>query len=403
MSTPYVGSGIVKDGLVFHFDQYSKKTWRGAPTTNLYATQAGVANLNTFDSWELPGVPGGSSNITTDYGTWHGSSIWKVSVGTGTLQLYAAWRLCLNTPLLAIGTTRRLTAKVKMLKGDITDLGYHNGGGTYTTTYTALDPSEVPGGVSDNTGWYKLDLSVNWTSTYEWQCVGIGILSEDIQFLIAEPGVLTGHSFDPGYTPNSRDNTEVLYDATGKNTITANTLTYDSDRTFSFNGTNDDFCSITAGTELSAIRGTSNISVESWVYYTSYSGGGESYSVLTTWGSPWVWLLENPSNILRFRISAGSSDTSIADTATHPLNTWLHVVGTYDGSTKSIYVNGVLKNSSAQTGVLASPGGTPKIGTYQGTNYNFFGEIGSVRVYNRALTAVEVEQNFDAGRPFYGI
>ena len=106
---------------------------------------------------------------------------------------------------------------------------------------------------------------------------------------------------------------------------------------------------------------------------------------------------------MRFRITAGGSDVNIVDPDVHPLNTWLHVVGTYDGSSKKIYVNGVLKNSSAQTGALGSPGGTPKIGTYQGTNYNMSGNIDSVKIYNKALTASEIKQNFNALRGRFGI
>lgn len=162
----------------------------------------------------------------------------------------------------------------------------------------------------------------------------------------------------------------------------------------------------TPSADMNALKGSSAITVEAWVYYWSYAGGpdgAQSYSVITCWGSPWVWLLENPSQTLRFRLTAGGSDQNIADTGTHPLNTWMQVVGVYDGSTKYIYVNGVLKNSSAATGTLASPTSTPKIGTYTPTTYNIDGQIGTVKVYNRALSATEIHNNFNALRIGYGL
>jgi hypothetical protein len=163
----------------------------------------------------------------------------------------------------------------------------------------------------------------------------------------------------------------------------------------SFDGTNDYVdCGNTAS--LSAIAGTSNITVSGWVYYTAYGGGGQPYSVITVKGNPWTWLLENPSNTFNFRITAGGADVTVADTSTHLLNTWYNVVGTYDGSNMRIYVNGILKNIRAQTGTLGTNSETAKIGTYQGTNYNLTGRISNVSIYNRALSAAEIQQNYNA-------
>jgi hypothetical protein len=169
-----------------------------------------------------------------------------------------------------------------------------------------------------------------------------------------------------------------------------------------FDGVNDYIdCGNTSS--LSAIGGTSNITVSAWVYYTAYGGGGQSYSVITVKGNPWTWLMENPSNTFRFRITAGGSDVNINDTSTHALNIWYNVVGTYDGANMRIYVNGVLKNTRVQTGTLATNTVTAKIGTFQGTSYNVTGRIANVSVYNRTLSAAEVAQNFEALRGRFGI
>jgi hypothetical protein len=138
-------------------------------------------------------------------------------------------------------------------------------------------------------------------------------------------------------------------------------------------------------------------------YNIAYGGGGQPYSVITVKGNPWTWLLENPSNTFRFRITAGGSDVNVADISTHLLNTWYNVVGSYDGSNMKIYVNGVLKNTVAQTGTLATNAVTAKIGTFQGTNYNLTGRVSNISIYNRALTATEVQQNFNATRSRFGI
>jgi hypothetical protein len=154
---------------------------------------------------------------------------------------------------------------------------------------------------------------------------------------------------------------------------------------------------------LSSIGGTTNITASSWVYYTAYGGGGQSYSVITVKGNPWTWLLENLSNKFRFRITAGGFDANVADPSTHLLNIWYNVAGTYDGINMKLYVNGVLINSKAQTGTLATNSATAKIGTFQGANYNFTGKISNTLIYNRALTESEIQQNYLATKSRYGL
>jgi len=161
----------------------------------------------------------------------------------------------------------------------------------------------------------------------------------------------------------------------------------------------NDYIDFGNSASLSAIGGTTNITVSGWAYYTAYGGGGQSYSVITVKGAPWTWLLENYLDTFRFRIVAGGADVAVGDVSTHQLNVWYNVVGTYDGSNMRLYINGVLKNTVPQTGTLATNTETAKIGTWQGTNYNLTGRVSNVSIYNRVLTAAEVLENYNALRP----
>jgi len=88
-----------------------------------------------------------------------------------------------------------------------------------------------------------------------------------------------------------------------------------------------------------------------------------------------------------------------------PNNAWSHLVGTYDGATTRAYLNGVEIWSSAQTGTI--PDATYVLGTYGGILqdgvHNLNGYIGVAKIYNRALSATEVAQNFQALRGRFGI
>jgi hypothetical protein len=82
---------------------------------------------------------------------------------------------------------------------------------------------------------------------------------------------------------------------------------------------------------------------------------------------------------------------------------WQHVVGTYDGNTVRLYVDGALKAEStfASTQAIRSNNVPFAIGDAAvGRGWKLFGSVDELRLYARALTAVEVEdlyQNERAG------
>ena len=88
----------------------------------------------------------------------------------------------------------------------------------------------------------------------------------------------------------------------------------------------------------------------------------------------------------------GSNYRSIS-ISTPALNEWHHIVGTYDGSTLKFYLNSTLANSSS---ITATPNQNNDALQILQTNYSIDGRIGCAKVYNKALTAAEVLQNYNA-------
>ena len=87
--------------------------------------------------------------------------------------------------------------------------------------------------------------------------------------------------------------------------------------------------------------------------------------------------------------------TVVQGTSGLPVNTWTHVASTYDGATLKLYVNGVLVSSQARTGSLEVNNLALRIGgdTYAGEN--FPGLIDNLRIYNRALSATEIQTDMN--------
>src|SRR5262249_8731703 len=71
-------------------------------------------------------------------------------------------------------------------------------------------------------------------------------------------------------------------------------------------------------------------------------------------------------------------------------NTWTHLTLTYNGSTLTLYRNGVAVATSTASGTLSPNSGTLQIGASQFGEY-FKGLIDEVRIYNKALSATEIQ------------
>jgi hypothetical protein len=83
-------------------------------------------------------------------------------------------------------------------------------------------------------------------------------------------------------------------------------------------------------------------------------------------------------------------------------NIWFQVVGTYNSSHNSLYVNGTLQSTGSTISGNVNGGG---FNISQGvSNVAYQKGSGSIyRTYNKALSASEIQQNFNATRGRYGI
>jgi hypothetical protein len=98
-----------------------------------------------------------------------------------------------------------------------------------------------------------------------------------------------------------------------------------------------------------------------------------------------------------------------ASTSSVATGSWVHCAGVYQGSTATLntYVNGVLANGTL-TGAtiptsLTVSASTVVIGNVNSGSYFFNGSMGQISIYNRALSAAEIAQNYNALRGRYGL
>ena len=174
-----------------------------------------------------------------------------------------------------------------------------------------------------------------------------------------------------------------------------------------FDGTNDyiDCPSITVGSSYSIECFFNSSSVVNYrnVYdmnYTTYAGisgnVGPRFEQFSDGTANWLWSgVTNANDPYNY-------------TTAFPLsaNTWYHTVFTMNSGIVNTYVNGNIQNSniSSPNGYVTTFG-DPNLGrgfVLAGDRY-FSGKISNTKIYNKALSAAEVSQNFNALRGRYGI
>jgi hypothetical protein len=92
-----------------------------------------------------------------------------------------------------------------------------------------------------------------------------------------------------------------------------------------------------------------------------------------------------------------SPDNSISS------NIWYSVSATRNGNDVALYINGILSSSGTNANSITTNNPYTIGNGYDYSSEIFTGNIASVKVYNRALTAAEVRQNFNALRSRFSI
>ncbi len=137
-----------------------------------------------------------------------------------------------------------------------------------------------------------------------------------------------------------------------------------------------------------------NMTIAAWVKTSAIDNQiivTKRYSaVLSPYNS---YIFDIKHNKYRFNLADATNYTERITSTTNTSNTWVYVAGTFDGTTMELYVNGNLENSSdGFSGKTILHSSLPlSIGDY-GDNWEFSGQIDELRIYNRTLSASEVQE-----------
>jgi hypothetical protein len=233
------------------------------------------------------------------------------------------------------------------------------------------------------------------------------------------PAIITNGlimNLDAGFTPSYPTTGTTWYDVSsgGNNGTLTNGPTFNSANSGSivFDGV-DDYVPC-----VNPISNNSDFTISFWMYYL---GGNSQVGLISTWNTSWqgvgisfsnfnnnnVWSLRSWTN----NGAGGGMNWGVLDNLK---NVWSNITLTYvNGSSSSNiqrgYINGIFQNSESfgnnlthDTTFQIGRGGLTS--SIQIANYPYVNtRLANIQIYNRALSAAEITQNYNSTKSRFGL
>lgn len=209
-------------------------------------------------------------------------------------------------------------------------------------------------------------------------------------------------AFPAGYWPLSEPTGATFYDESGAGNSFAFTTgasgsvglagPFDGSIAALMGGTG--YAQLASGSVLDP-GGQTAITLEAWAYPTTTTGIQE---ILRKDTATVPHLLRTNAAAWEFALVVGGTLYLISGGTVTP-NAWHHVVGTFDGTTMTLYVNGTAVASATHPGALsAATGGAWQLGRYSGNGEFFSGRLAHPAIYfgNNSLSAAQVAAHYQA-------
>jgi hypothetical protein len=388
------GTNIVRDGLKFGYDNgygVSDNTTatrfnKGEPTTNLqssvqhadgqlYAVQSvGVSYVGEEDGWSKYSLNGSWTAGTYPYS------------------------LRINNTSFTGGVKYSTQCKIKTNVPHKFTYFASNG---FSYVNEAMDHQGVNSSTLLDEGCYLLKREgFAYTSStsqpgYLWTRGNSETFSSSTDFVYIKDFMVEQKDHCTPWTATSRSSTQSLIDLKRTTSIDVSNVSFDSNAQPTFDDTNDRMTM----SNSSVFNHTSGLTIESFVKFDGNSADFifEKGNVNTQYS-----LFSHGSDIVFRTFHAGDSDYHTLNPSKSSVGisngVWHHIVGSWDGSTKRIYIDGVEKSAVSKSGALTTDSNGAAIGSFGGTSngYYFGGEIAIVKIYDKGLSASEVKQNYNA-------
>jgi len=394
---------IATNGLIFAYDTGDTyNSYLGRPTTNVLAN----AGLSTYNN-----VSGNvSSNLYSTSETYRGATVWRQDLtaldGSGAYYLSNG-----NNPGIGVvtggggGSANTYTGHTIYFKPTVPMhsipiyLAYSNIGGWQANT----TPPENMGD-----GWFRAYVlwydtvtradgkywAINPLSTSTGQTVTIywaGPFREDLNSTTISQ-----------FVNGSRSTTQSVLDLSNNSIVdvtNASFITPAINPQITFDGT-DDYISPGSFNLLGMVNST----LESVVYFNALSSPDNSYSIfggISNEGYHGYHEVRNGGSGYKMTYWTSANGWQYANTALSS-GRWYHLVWVWSGTYLTWYLNGISDGSYTFSTFSPYGLGINRISSFPNERY-MNGRINVAKIYNRALSAGEIKQNYDHYKTRFGL
>jgi len=144
--------------------------------------------------------------------------------------------------------------------------------------------------------------------------------------------------------------------------------------------------------DLTILDGINTISFSSWVYLNSYPSDSTRNMIISK-DNVYEWYFQSGEIRLRINNDADLSGHAI----TLDTGRWYHLAATMDSNGRYIYIDGTLKENVGASASISNNSFSLTVGSRSAAHF-FDGIIDDVRIYNRALSATEINHLYLLGR-----
>jgi hypothetical protein len=137
--------------------------------------------------------------------------------------------------------------------------------------------------------------------------------------------------------------------------------------------------------------GTNSFTATAWVKHDGAASTAK-YVLQQDGTNGKIWLYRDSTGVIGTYLGG----LPLLGTTNIPVNQWVHLAVTYDGTTAKVYMNGVLENSAART--VTSEASGVIIGASKTFGNLWKGWIDDTQVFNRALSGTEISDQYELGR-----
>ena len=274
---------------------------------------------------------------------------------------------------------RHVSGETQMSGGEFDIVDQSSGGKNYSGTLSSNMTYE----------WKRFSVTSTHTNSSNYHFIDVGTYQGTGVFEWCCPQIELGTIASP-FTSTERSSTASLIDLKRTASIDVSNVSFDSTGQPTFDGTDD---AIQLSSSVFNRSGSNPITVECVTKPGRLSGQYQDL-VVNRSNSAYNWMLYQHTNDGSIQLHGGGQYKS---TYVPVVGNYIHVVATVDASNNMVlYINGEVKQTVSSYAYASGQPGALSIGRFGTSSEPYLGDISVAKIYDTALSATQVAQNYNA-------